>query len=75
MSLQKKRNPSSVLRVAISFIYLFFNASKNQSQYKSQGTKLTPDSPAELALMYQRMFEGFTLAQKAGMSTKPARVS
>uniref|UniRef100_A0A672H5X2 Glutathione S-transferase A-like n=1 Tax=Salarias fasciatus TaxID=181472 RepID=A0A672H5X2_SALFA len=35
-------------------------------QYKSQGTKLTPDCPMELALMYQRMFEGFSLLQKTG---------
>lgn len=45
-------------------------ASKNQSQFKSNGNKLTPDCPNELALMYQRMFEGFTLTQKTGMSTK-----
>ncbi|CAF99457.1 unnamed protein product [Tetraodon nigroviridis] len=38
-----------------------------ESQFKSQGTNLTPDCPNELALMYQRMFEGFTLGQKAGM--------
>ncbi|XP_061596986.1 glutathione S-transferase A-like [Cololabis saira] len=37
-----------------------------ESQFKSQGTKLIPDSPAEQALMYQRMFEGLTLAQKSG---------
>ncbi|XP_047460498.1 glutathione S-transferase A-like [Mugil cephalus] len=35
-----------------------------EAQYKSQGTKLTPDCPKELALMYQRMFEGFALMQK-----------
>lgn len=51
-------------------IFFFFHASKNQSQFKAQGTKLTPDCPSELALMYQRMFEGFTLAQKSGLSTK-----
>ncbi|KAM6959539.1 glutathione S-transferase A-like [Aplochiton taeniatus] len=35
-----------------------------ESQFKSQGTKLIPDSPVEQALMYQRMFEGLTLAEK-----------
>ncbi|XP_015242677.1 PREDICTED: glutathione S-transferase A-like [Cyprinodon variegatus] len=35
-----------------------------ENQYKSQGTKLIPDSPAEQALMYQRMMEGNTLMQK-----------
>ncbi|CAN9503806.1 unnamed protein product [Ophioblennius macclurei] len=36
-----------------------------ESQYKSQGTKLTPDCPKEISLMYQRMFEGFNLTQKS----------
>uniref|UniRef100_A0A3Q3XL24 GST N-terminal domain-containing protein n=1 Tax=Mola mola TaxID=94237 RepID=A0A3Q3XL24_MOLML len=35
-----------------------------ESQFKSQGNKLVPDSPAEQALMYQRMFEGLTLYEK-----------
>ncbi|XP_070840046.1 glutathione S-transferase A-like [Chaetodon trifascialis] len=35
-----------------------------ESQFKSQGNKLIPDSAAEQALMYQRLFEGFTLGQK-----------
>ncbi|XP_051811637.1 glutathione S-transferase A-like [Acanthochromis polyacanthus] len=35
-----------------------------ENQYKSQGTKLIPDSPDAQALMYQRMFEVFTLGQK-----------
>ncbi|XP_053189898.1 glutathione S-transferase A-like [Scomber japonicus] len=35
-----------------------------ESQFKSQGTKLIPDCPAEQALMYQRMFEGNTFGQK-----------
>ncbi|XP_071768708.1 glutathione S-transferase A-like [Centroberyx gerrardi] len=35
-----------------------------ESQFKSQGNKLIPDSPAEQALMYQRMFEGLTFTQK-----------
>ncbi|KAM6899279.1 glutathione S-transferase A-like [Xenentodon cancila] len=35
-----------------------------ESQFKSQGNKLIPDSPAEQALMYQRTFEGLTLNQK-----------
>ncbi|KAM3835930.1 glutathione S-transferase A-like [Diretmus argenteus] len=35
-----------------------------ESQFQSQGNKLTPDSPAEQALMYQRMFEGLTFFQK-----------
>lgn len=50
--------------------FFFLCASKIQSQFKSKGTKLTPDCPNELALMYQRMFEGFTLNQKSGTSTK-----
>ncbi|XP_051811624.1 glutathione S-transferase A-like isoform X3 [Acanthochromis polyacanthus] len=35
-----------------------------ENQYKSQGTKLIPDSPDVQALMYQRMFEAFTLVEK-----------
>ncbi|CAB1442942.1 unnamed protein product [Pleuronectes platessa] len=35
-----------------------------ESQFKSQGNQLIPDSPAEQALMYQRMFEGLTLYEK-----------
>ncbi|KAG8005093.1 Glutathione S-transferase A [Nibea albiflora] len=35
-----------------------------ENQFKSQGVKLTPDSPAEQALMYQRMMEGLTLTDK-----------
>ncbi|XP_039876770.1 glutathione S-transferase A-like [Simochromis diagramma] len=35
-----------------------------ESQFKSQGTKLIPDGPAEQALMYQRMFEGLTFYEK-----------
>ncbi|TKS88919.1 Glutathione S-transferase A [Collichthys lucidus] len=37
---------------------------RGQSQFKSQGNKLIPDSPAEQALMYQRMFEGLTFYEK-----------
>ncbi|XP_056153874.1 glutathione S-transferase A-like [Lampris incognitus] len=37
-----------------------------ESQFESQGNKLIPESPAEQALMYQRMFEGLTLYQKKG---------
>lgn len=35
-----------------------------QSQFKMQGIKLIPDSPAEQALVYQRMMEGLTLTEK-----------
>ncbi|KAM9823732.1 glutathione S-transferase A-like [Neosynchiropus ocellatus] len=35
-----------------------------ESQFKAQGTKLTPDSAADLALMYQRTFEGATFYEK-----------
>ncbi|XP_070840054.1 glutathione S-transferase A-like [Chaetodon trifascialis] len=35
-----------------------------ESQFKSQGNKLIPDGAAEQSLMYQRLFEGFTLSQK-----------
>ncbi|XP_064414470.1 glutathione S-transferase rho [Latimeria chalumnae] len=35
-----------------------------ENQFKSQGTQLIPDSPAEQALVYQRMFEVLTLQQK-----------
>uniref|UniRef100_A0A8C2WG46 Glutathione S-transferase rho n=2 Tax=Cyclopterus lumpus TaxID=8103 RepID=A0A8C2WG46_CYCLU len=31
-----------------------------ESQFKSEGNQLIPDSPAEQALMYQRMFEGLS---------------
>ncbi|KAM6958895.1 glutathione S-transferase A-like [Aplochiton taeniatus] len=40
-----------------------------ESQFKSQGTKLIPDSPAEQALMYQRMMEGLPLAEKLNYVT------
>uniref|UniRef100_A0A3Q2WG84 Glutathione S-transferase rho n=1 Tax=Haplochromis burtoni TaxID=8153 RepID=A0A3Q2WG84_HAPBU len=35
-----------------------------ESQFKSQGNKLIPDSQEEQALMYQRMFEGLTFYDK-----------
>ncbi|XP_061596987.1 glutathione S-transferase A-like [Cololabis saira] len=35
-----------------------------ESQFKSQGSKLIPDGPAEQALMYQRMFEGLAFYEK-----------
>ncbi|KAA8586194.1 hypothetical protein FQN60_007763 [Etheostoma spectabile] len=35
-----------------------------ESQFKSEGNKLIPESPAEQALMYQRMFEGLTFYEK-----------
>ncbi|XP_060949031.1 glutathione S-transferase A-like [Limanda limanda] len=35
-----------------------------ENQFKSQGHKLIPDSPAEQARMYQRMMEGLTLTEK-----------
>ncbi|KAG7500459.1 glutathione S-transferase A-like [Solea senegalensis] len=35
-----------------------------ESQFKSQGSKLILDNPAEQALMYQRMFEGLTFYEK-----------
>ncbi|XP_026012363.1 glutathione S-transferase A-like [Astatotilapia calliptera] len=35
-----------------------------ESQFKSQGNKLIPDSQEEQALMYQRMFEGLTFYEK-----------
>ncbi|XP_039977380.1 glutathione S-transferase A-like isoform X1 [Xiphias gladius] len=35
-----------------------------ESLFKSQGNKLIPDSPAEQALMYQRVFEGLTFNEK-----------
>ncbi|XP_008285827.1 glutathione S-transferase A-like [Stegastes partitus] len=37
-----------------------------ENQYKSQGTKLIPDSVDAQALMYQRMFEAFPLGEKIG---------
>ncbi|XP_030267800.1 glutathione S-transferase A-like [Sparus aurata] len=37
-----------------------------ESQFKSQGNRLIPDSPAEQALTYQRMFEGLALYEKVG---------
>ncbi|XP_034017457.1 glutathione S-transferase A-like [Thalassophryne amazonica] len=37
-----------------------------ENQYKSQGNPLIPECPAELATMYQRMFEVLTLNQKTG---------
>ncbi|XP_074469219.1 glutathione S-transferase A-like [Sebastes fasciatus] len=35
-----------------------------ENQFKSQGNKLIPDSPAEQALMYQRMMEGLPFTDK-----------
>ncbi|XP_041810799.1 glutathione S-transferase A-like [Chelmon rostratus] len=35
-----------------------------ENQFKSQGIRLIPDSPAEQALMYQRMMEGLTFTDK-----------
>ncbi|KAM7383970.1 hypothetical protein PAMA_011359 [Pampus argenteus] len=35
-----------------------------QNQFKLQGNKLIPDSPAEQAVMFQRMMEGLTLTDK-----------
>ncbi|XP_043993635.1 glutathione S-transferase A-like [Gambusia affinis] len=35
-----------------------------ENQFKSQGNKLIPDSPAEQALMYQRMMEGLPFLEK-----------
>ncbi|KAK7898609.1 hypothetical protein WMY93_019462 [Mugilogobius chulae] len=35
-----------------------------ENQFKSQGNKLIPDTAAELALTYQRMFEGLALNDK-----------
>ncbi|XP_034401746.1 glutathione S-transferase A-like isoform X1 [Cyclopterus lumpus] len=35
-----------------------------ESQFKSEGNQLIPDSPAEQALMYQRMFEGLSFYEK-----------
>ncbi|XP_068188772.1 glutathione S-transferase A-like [Antennarius striatus] len=35
-----------------------------ESKFKVQGSKLTPDDPADQALMYQRMFEGTSFYDK-----------
>ncbi|XP_037549256.1 glutathione S-transferase A-like [Nematolebias whitei] len=35
-----------------------------ENQFRSQGNKLIPDSPAERAVMYQRMMEALTLTDK-----------
>ncbi|XP_033493208.1 glutathione S-transferase A-like isoform X1 [Epinephelus lanceolatus] len=35
-----------------------------ENQFKSQGNKLIPNTPAEQALMYQRMMEGLLLTDK-----------
>lgn len=35
-----------------------------ENQFQSQGTRLTPENPADLALVYQRVFEGVTLNEK-----------
>lgn len=40
------------------------NVFRWQTQFKSQGYQLIPDSSAEMALMYQRMFEGLTFYEK-----------
>ncbi|KAF7657619.1 hypothetical protein LDENG_00024310 [Lucifuga dentata] len=38
-----------------------------ENQFKSQGTKLIPEAPAEQALTYQRMIEGLTLNDKLNL--------
>ncbi|MEQ2245207.1 hypothetical protein ILYODFUR_025230 [Ilyodon furcidens] len=38
-----------------------------ENQFKTQGNKLIPDSPAEQARMYQRMMEGLTLIEKLNL--------
>uniref|UniRef100_A0A3B3DD32 Glutathione S-transferase n=1 Tax=Oryzias melastigma TaxID=30732 RepID=A0A3B3DD32_ORYME len=35
-----------------------------EKQFQSQGNRLIPDSPAEQALMFQRMMEGLSLTDK-----------
>ncbi|XP_070702473.1 glutathione S-transferase A-like [Pempheris klunzingeri] len=40
-----------------------------ESRFKSQGNALIPNSPAEQALMYQRMFEGLTFYDKLNAVT------
>ncbi|CAL8294599.1 unnamed protein product [Merluccius merluccius] len=37
-----------------------------EGQFKSQGTRLTPEDAAAQALMYQRMFEGIAFMEKMG---------
>ncbi|XP_070702190.1 glutathione S-transferase A-like isoform X2 [Pempheris klunzingeri] len=37
---------------------------RGQNQFKSQGNKLIPDSPAEQALLFQRLMEGLGLTDK-----------
>ncbi|XP_027891501.1 glutathione S-transferase A-like [Xiphophorus couchianus] len=39
-----------------------------EEQFKNQGNKLTPENKAEVALMYQRMFEGLSLFDKIRQS-------
>ncbi|TRY97377.1 hypothetical protein DNTS_032897 [Danionella cerebrum] len=43
---------------------LFMNSSFISSVFKSQGTRLLPEDPSELALVYQRVFESQNLQQK-----------
>lgn len=52
-------NPKFILVLCVSPF-----SSGRQSQFKSQGNQLIPDSPAEQALMYQRLFEGVTFYEK-----------
>lgn len=49
---------------------IFPCCSSSQSQFKSQGSTLVPDSGAEQALMYQRMFEGLTFYDKLSKTAK-----
>ncbi|XP_037549068.1 glutathione S-transferase A [Nematolebias whitei] len=39
-----------------------------EDKYKTKGNKLIPECPSEMAMMYQRMFEGLTLFQKMAHS-------
>lgn len=45
-------------------LFFFSWCLRQQEQFKNQGNKLTPENKAEVALMYQRMFEGLSLFDK-----------
>ncbi|KAL1254794.1 hypothetical protein QQF64_012855 [Cirrhinus molitorella] len=55
--LQEERNAQAVFKDIVYFV-------EKQNTFKSQGTRLIPDDPAEQALVYQRMFETENLLKK-----------
>lgn len=61
LTLQLNSTSQTVYKLICVHVFFF---PQWQSQFKSQGNKLIPDSQEEQALMYQHMFEGLTFYDK-----------